>query len=625
MNNRALLAIALVLAAVALGTAGAAASAPIQVNEAAARFPFRSYVLTAPHGVRLSSRNVQVTENGQQVSGLVVSSAATAKAGGFGVVLAIDASDSMTGRPIAAAAAAARAFAQRRPATEALGVITFNGAVRVPLSLTTSKTRITSALSRKPKLAYGTHVYSAVVRALAMIHRAKLTSGTIVLLTDGADTGSRFSRAQAIAAARAAHVRIFTVGIRSGAFEPAALVALASGTGGTFSSTSSTGQLAQVYSGLGEELSHEYLLQYRSLAPPGRDVNVRISVAGSGTAGVRYKTPPLPEASAGPYRPSWVTRVWSSALSMVAFALVCALLLGVGLWALLRPAPRNLQRRVSEFVTLYTPGEAPKRAVPGPTAGGVERAARQSGSWQRFTADLEIADIAFSPSQILLGTSVATVAAVLLCAALFGSAIFGVFGLLVPVLAYNLISGRLAKRRRLFSEQLPDTLQVIASALRAGHTLIGALAVVAAEAPEPTRSEMRRVVADEQFGIPLDEAIDRVARRMASTEFEQVAVVAALQREAGGNVAEVLDRVAHAVRQRIELRQLVRSLTAQGRLSRWLLTALPPGLAAIIAVIDPGYLSPLFHKTSGQAVLILAGIMVVIGSLAIKKIVEIEI
>jgi tight adherence protein B len=112
---------------------------------------------------------------------------------------------------------------------------------------------------------------------------------------------------------------------------------------------------------------------------------------------------------------------------------------------------------------------------------------------------------------------------------------------------------------------------------------------------------------------------------MASSEFEQVSVVAGLQREAGGNVAEVLDRVGHSVRERIEVRQLVRSLTAQGRLSRWLLTALPPGLGVIVAFIDPGYLDPLFHKTSGQAILILAGIMVVAGSLAIKKIVEIEI
>jgi tight adherence protein B len=168
-------------------------------------------------------------------------------------------------------------------------------------------------------------------------------------------------------------------------------------------------------------------------------------------------------------------------------------------------------------------------------------------------------------------------------------------------------------------------LQVIASAMRAGHTIIGALAVVATESPEPTRTEMRRALADEQLGVPLDSALDRVARRMQSREFEQVAVVAGLQREAGGNAAEVLDRVAESVRDRIELRQLVRSLTAQGRLSRWILTLLPPGLAGIIALLDPGYLSPLVDKAAGRAILITAAIMIVVGSLMIKKIVDVKV
>jgi len=210
-------------------------------------------------------------------------------------------------------------------------------------------------------------------------------------------------------------------------------------------------------------------------------------------------------------------------------------------------------------------------------------------------------------------------------AGVFRSSVFGIFGFLVPLFVFNAIKGKLAKKRRNFSNQLPEALQVIASAMRAGHTIIGALAVVASESPEPTGSEVSRAVADEQLGVPLDVALDRVARRMASREFEQVAVVAGLQREAGGNAAEVLDRVAETVRERIELRQLVRSLTAQGRLSRWILTLLPPGLAGIIALLDPGYLSPLFDKSAGRAILVLAGIMIVLGSVMIKRIVEVKV
>jgi tight adherence protein B len=256
---------------------------------------------------------------------------------------------------------------------------------------------------------------------------------------------------------------------------------------------------------------------------------------------------------------------------------------------------------------------------------GAERSWEETSRWRRLAINLEIAEIALSPLQVVLGTVVATVFAVVLFAAVFQAQIFGVFGFLVPLVVFNGIKTKLLRKRTRFANQLPDTLQVIASAMRAGHTIIGALAVVSSESPEPTRTEMRRVVADEQLGVPLDTALDRVAQRMDNMEFGQVALVAGLQREAGGNAAEVLDRVAETVRERIELRQLVKSLTAQGRLSRWILTLLPPGLAGIIAVLDPGYLSPLVDKPAGRAIIVFAGIMIVIGSITIKRIVEIKI
>lgn len=621
--KRLLATLAIFVAATVVQTAAAAPAQPKTVTAtlATARFPFRSFVVSVPPGLAVNSQSVRVTENGAPVDGLSVQSVASAQAGRFGTVLLVDSSDSMAGKPIAAALRAARAFAAHRPATDALSVITFNSRVRTSLPLSTSQNRIDSALSRKPKLAYGTHIYDAVMQGLQVIENAHLSAGTIVLLSDGADTGSQLSGSQLVEAAAKAHVRLFTVGFRSGAFNPAVLSSLAAATGGTFTTATSPRQLEQVYNGLGERLAHEYLLQYRSVAGPDSLVNVKVAVHGATQALVQYKTPPLPVISASPFHRPWTDRLWGSALAMIVFALVCASLLGFGLWAILRPPPRTLQRRVAEFVSLYAPREAKREA---PKVSGVEQSLRRSSGWRRFVENLEIADIAMTPIQIVLGTLVATIVAAFFIASI-GSPSFALFAFIVPVGVYNAITSKLARRRRLFSEQLPDTLQVIASALRAGHTLIGALAVVATEAPSPTSDEMKRVVADEQFGIPLDDALDRVAVRMASREFEQVAVVAGLQREAGGNVAEVLDRVADAVRERIELRQLVRSLTAQGRLSRWLLTLLPPGLAGIIAVLDPGYLSPLFHKTGGQAILIVAGIMLVVGSLAIKKIVEIEV
>jgi tight adherence protein B len=618
------------LVAAAAATVATAAHAPapaVQVTEAGARFPSRSYVLTLSKGLRIGSSSVRVTENGARVQGVSVIGARNTKAGKFGVVLVLDASDSMAGRPIAAAMAAARVFAAHRSGAQKLGFVTFNSTATTKLPLTDRQQRVDTVLARTPKLAYGTHMYGAVLTALHMLERAGISSGSVVLLSDGADTGSRIAEPALVAEAKKAHVRIFTVGFRSGVFDLGALTQLAAETGGSFSAAQSQLQLERVYGTLGERLAREYLLQYQSLAGPGEKVTVRVAVNGIAQPAVTgYTTPALPQFAQPPFRPSLSYRFWRSPLSMVAFALLCALLLGVSLWALLRPPSSGFQRRVAEYVSLYAPVDEPKRTVglAESVRVGAERSYEENSRWRQLAINLEIAEIALTPLQVVLGTVIATVLAVVVCASL-SSQIFGVFGFLVPLVVFNAIKGRLTRKRKRFSDQLPDTLQVIASAMRAGHTIIGALAVVATESPEPTRAEMRRVVADEQLGVPLDVALDRVARRMDNLEFGQVALVAGLQREAGGNAAEVLDRVAETVRERIELRQLVKSLTAQGRLSRWILTLLPPGLAGIIAILDPGYLSPLVDKSAGRAIIVFAGIMIVIGSITIKRIVEIKV
>jgi tight adherence protein B len=165
----------------------------------------------------------------------------------------------------------------------------------------------------------------------------------------------------------------------------------------------------------------------------------------------------------------------------------------------------------------------------------------------------------------------------------------------------------------------------MASAMRAGHSFSGALSVVVAEAPEPTRRELARVVADEQMGVPIDVALAVVVGRMESKDLEQVALVATLQRETGGNTAEVLERVTETIRDRLALRRMVQSLTAQGRMSRWVLTALPLLLLAGISVVNPAYTQPLYTEPMGQAVLALCGAMVFCGSLIIGRIVDIKV
>ena len=269
-----------------------------------------------------------------------------------------------------------------------------------------------------------------------------------------------------------------------------------------------------------------------------------------------------------------------------------------------------------------------RRAVPRSSAARCarERDARSSRrgggrrSWRSSTSAAS-----GSPQKLLTWVAVVTLVTLALLALVTGSPLIALLALGIPLIARSLLERRVAKQRKLFIEQLPDNLQVMASAMRAGHSFSGALSVVVADAPEPTRSEMARVVADERLGVPTDVALEGVVRRMDSKDLEQVALVATLQRETGGNTAEVLERVTETIRERLALRRTVQTLTAQGRMSRWVLTAIPVVLLLVITLVNPAYVSPLYTTPVGKALLGVAAAMVCMGSLVIKKIVDIKV
>jgi tight adherence protein B len=291
--------------------------------------------------------------------------------------------------------------------------------------------------------------------------------------------------------------------------------------------------------------------------------------------------------------------------------------------ALLQPKRSGLPERMAEFVSIR--GLQKDKGQPAATVAEEEEAADQATWWTRFQETLEIANIDTAPETIIAGTFAATALTFLLIYAGTGSPWWGLFALGIPYLVREWVLRTLARRRNRFAEQLPDALQVIASALRSGHSLAGALAVVVESASEPMKSEMQRVVADEQLGIPMQQSLLVVAERMASADVEQLALVAELQREAGGNAAEVVDRVAETVRERFDLKRLIQTLTMQGRLSRWIVTALPIGIILVLQLENPHYLHPLLASTGGKVVFGLAAVWAVAGSFVIKRIVEIEV
>ena len=615
-----------VLAIVAAIPASAAdQSGGVQVVEAgSALFPDRAYVLTLtePRSSVLTTDDVKVTEGGKPVKDLSVLSSASAE--GIGTVLLIDASNSMKGS-IDSAMKAARAFAARNPG-QPLSVVFFNSKPTVALQMTTNHKAVDAVLAKPPKLAEGTRINDALVAAVAQVRGSTLAAARVVLLTDGDDVGSNTSLDSALAQLNAQKIRVYTVGIQSPDFTPDDLQKIADKTGGTYAAASSPEALTKIYDDLGFQLGNEYLLRYRSNARPDQKVDVNVAVKGVEPVSFSYTSPST--GTAAPYKPALRDRLLQSWLLIplvVGFMLALVVFTVRSLWSL--RSNRALVARLGEFVTLPAEERATERRkeVDLLLAAASDKKKRQrSFRWlEGFSEDVDVAQIDRDPSKmvwisVILGLVLGVLAGVFL------SPIWFVLGI-VPPLALNIwVRNKARKVRDDFGEQLPENLDVLASALRAGHSLANAMGVVADEAPEPSKREFKRVVTDEQLGIPLDEALEVTAKRMQSSDMDQVAVLALVQREAGGNTAEVLDQVTTNIRARMDVRRLVTVLTTQGKFSSWVVAGVPIGVALFLLVTNPNYLDPLFHRLIGQVAGIMAILMALAGFAVIRKIVSIE-
>jgi tight adherence protein B len=604
------------------------AESQVSLAEAAgAQFPDRAYVLTLPFDRPLSASQLVVRENGDGVKGLTVVPATAAGSNQFGVVLVLDASNSMKGKPIAGALSAAQLFVAHRSRSQQVAVVTFNKDPQVALPFTTNSTEILDSLAHRPELVYGTHIYDSVLESISLLREARITAGSVVLLSDGSDTGSVASHSDVVAAAKQAHVRVFAVGLRSKDFDPTTLRKLASETSGTFSEATSVADLSSIYDRLGTQLSREYLLRYQSYQSLGEPVRVSVQVKGLGNAAQSgYATPGLAPPPIDTYHRGFGNGFWLSPFTMIVFSTFAIGFLAFCIFTLLQPRRRSVQKRLAEFVSLAQPadGKSVGKALPERFVDSTEKSLDRSPWWSRFLVELEIAEIEVNPLHIVVWTLLGTIAFMWLIAVLFTFAAV-VLGIFVPFAVWSFIKRKAERRRAQFAEQLPDNLAVLASAIRAGHSFVGALSVVVNDAPEPARSEFQRVVADEQLGRPLDEALEVVVERMRNQDLAQVALVAALQRETGGSTAEVLERVVETVRDRQELRRLVRTLTAAGRMSRWVVSFLPLVLVVAIWILSPSYLDPLFSHTSGRILFVFATVLVITGSMVIKRIVDIKV
>jgi tight adherence protein B len=199
-----------------------------------------------------------------------------------------------------------------------------------------------------------------------------------------------------------------------------------------------------------------------------------------------------------------------------------------------------------------------------------------------------------------------------------------VLGVAAAFVPFTYVRAKRTKRLRVFEEQFPEAIDLIARALRSGHALTTAVGMVADEIPAPVGEEFRRLYDEQNFGMSLPEAMRAMARRVPVLDARFFVTAVLTQREAGGNLSEVLDNLASVMRERFKVKRQVRVASAHGRLSAWILSLMPPVLAAILFTLSPGFMKVLWEDPWGLQLMMIAGMLQVIGSVIIARMVRVE-
>ena len=586
---------------------------------------------------------VTVTMDGEPVA----AEAETASEAGDQVqrttVLALDTSDSMAaGGRFEQAKVAAQAFLDSVPSDVRVGLVTFDADVEVVQEPTTDTASLSDAIDEL-ELARGTLLYDGLIQAVDTA--GKDGSRSILLLSDGKNTNDT-PLARVTKAARSSDVKVDVVALGQGSGAPF-LEDIADAGGGQQIAADDPEALTDLFESEAQTLASQVLVTVpTSEELQGREGSLEVTfmVDSQPVTDSAFVSFPATTAGAGggealtelrPVEPSLTipAELMYGGIAAAALGLVAVVLLMTG-------GTSAKQDAVQASIEAYTrkgarklaaAANAPVQQDQGMTQQAVSVAQsvldNQKGLESSLGDRLDAAGMSLKPAEWLLmhvGIAIGLGLAGLLLSG--GSIIYMAVGLFLGAVGPWLYLSR-AKSRRLkrFKGQLADTLQLMSGALSAGLSLAQGVDTVVREGSDPVAGEFRRALVETRLGVEIEDALASVAERMQSVDFEWVVMAIRIQREVGGNLAELLNKVAETIREREYLERQVLTLSAEGRLSVWILGGLPPGFLAYLALASPEYLAPMFSHVLGWVMLTVMTVLLVVGIFWMKKLVKVEV
>jgi tight adherence protein B len=572
------------------------------------------------------------------------------------VMLVVDTSGSMGATGMATVRRAVVPFLQGLPPDVLVGVVSFASTAGVDVPLTKDRDRVRKAVEALQSRGE-TSLYDGIATAVSALG----TSGerSIILLSDGGDTRStKATRASATAALRNARVRAEVVGFKTAESDNAVLRDFAAAGGGTVSAARSPAAVESAFRAAAASFSSQVTFTFP--APPG--IRTVTPVVLTGTAGgarftaqapVDFSAAPVPTATPTPSETATVAPDAAGTPKapeppsapplarplLAGLALTFLGLLGLGLaiaWPFLRSRRRKRVETIERYVTAGSTVRAQRdadkdSAISTSLVSLGERVMEGRESTSKTMALIERADLPLRAGEWwvlrLASVPVSIAVAMVLFRGGLGMKIFAllvgtVLGVLLPAVVLRFLAGRRAKQ---FETQLPDVLSLVASSLSTGFSLLQALDAVSKDAADPAAKEFGRALAETRIGTDVGTALERMGQRMASTNMEWTAMAIRIQREVGGNLSETLKTTAATIRDRESLNRHVRALSAEGRLSAYVLIALPVGIFFYTLQVNREYVELLWTRGLGMVMLGAGLVSITIGVFWMRKVVAVKV
>lgn len=557
------------------------------------------------------------------------------------VILVIDTSGSMRGAGITGAREAAAAYLASVPADVQVGLVTFADTAQLVIPLTTDRGPIGAAVAGLQATGR-TALYDATTLAASSFP----SSGDrqILLLSDGADDGSTTSLAQVTDLLSNGDVAFNAVAFMSAEVQ-STLEQLTAAAGGRVISTAQTAELSAAFTRAATDNSNEIVLTATIPASfTAREGTVVVTAVAAGqqlsdsalAVGLAEPPPEAAPVNVGPrpadLAPGFLRTPVTLYLALTAMFLGLLFLVGTVMSALRGPG------RVGGQLAIYTlagRGGRVQETAPddgrNPVArsvmGVADRVVKSRDLEARLGQKLDAGGIPLKPAEwLLLHIGIAFLAPLLVLFITGANIVLTVLAVVLSVLgpfAYLKLKKRL--RTRAFLAQLPDVLQLMSGSLSAGYSLPQAVDAVVRQGNQPVATEFNKALIEARIGAPIEDALDDVATRMDSIDFRWVVMAIRIQRDVGGNLAEILSTVAATLRERERLRRQVQVLSAEGKLSAYILGGLPIAFGLYLLLTRASYLSPLVTDPIGWILLGGMAMLMVVGSLWMKKVVTVEV